>query len=252
MTRGGHIFFALIVGLAGLAAPSLSPGGEFRVTPIRLIFDQQTKTGILTIQNDGEETLQLQVKAYEWTQDERGKDRYTETDDILFFPRLMKLEKAEKRILRAGVKQLAREKEQTYRLFIEEVPEPQKKREGASIDISIRFGVPIFVKPVPEEVKGAIEKVQLGEGKLRIDVRNTGNAHFRIESIQVTGTDAQGTESFSRTLSGWYLLAGTMRSHELSVSREECRDTARFVMDVKTLPFTLHDQLDVIPTLCSP
>src|SRR4030042_1339973 len=111
---------------------SIAFSGEFRVTPIRLDFDRGTKSGVITIVNEAAEKLNVQMKAFEWTQNPDGKDQYTETNDIIFFPRIMSLEKSEEKILRAGIKIPATTREKTYRLFIEEIPEP-KKGEGVNV-----------------------------------------------------------------------------------------------------------------------
>ena len=174
--------------------PSVAFAGEFRVTPIRLDFDRGTKSGVITIVNEGGDKLNVQMKAFEWAQNADGKDRYTETNDIIFFPRIMALEKKEEKILRAGIKIPATAREKTYRFFIEEIPEP-KKGEGVNVSIAIRFGVPIFVKPLKEEVKGEIEKVELSKGVLNALVRNRGNAHFVINSIDIKGKNAKGERS---------------------------------------------------------
>src|SRR3972149_10232388 len=113
-----NILFCLFV------IPFLAFSGEFRVTPIRLDFDRGTKSGVVTIVNEGGDKLNVQMKAFEWTQNADGKDQYSETNDIIFFPRIMTLEKGEEKILRAGIKIPATTKEKTYRLFIEEIPEP--------------------------------------------------------------------------------------------------------------------------------
>src|SRR4030042_4413119 len=155
--------YGLISILLSFFIPHITYSGEFRVSPIRLDLDRGAKSGVITIINEGEEKLHVQMKAFEWAQDAEGKDQYVETNDIIFFPRIMTLEKKEERILRAGIRIPATTKEKTYRLFIEEIPEP-KKGEGVNVSIAIRFGVPIFVKPLKEEVKGEIEKDELSRG----------------------------------------------------------------------------------------
>ena len=52
--------------------------------------------------NEGDEKIEVQMGASEWTQDAEGKDRYTETNDLVFFPKIMTIESKEERILRAG------------------------------------------------------------------------------------------------------------------------------------------------------
>jgi fimbrial chaperone protein len=241
----------LIILLCFFVIPSVAFSGEFRVTPIRLDFDRGTKTGVITVVNEGGDKLNVQMRAFEWTQNAEGKDQYTETNDIIFFPRIMSLEKSEEKILRAGIKIPATTKEKTYRLFIEEIPEP-KKAEGVNVAIAIRFGVPIFVKPLKEEVKGEIEKVGLSKGVLDAFVKNVGNSHLIINSVDIKGKNAKGEEIFSKELSGWYLLSGVSRRYTTSIPQEVCRALSRLDIEVKTDRFKLNGKLDVDQAMCNP
>ncbi len=247
-----HLFttLLLIILLSSFYFPS-TYAGEFRVTPIRLDFEKGTKSGVITVINEGEERLTVQMRALEWSQDAEGKDQYTETNDIIFFPRLMSLEKKEEKILRAGIRVPATLKEKTYRLFIEEIPGP-KKSEGAHIAIAIRFGVPIFAKPLKEEVKGEIQKIELSKGGLNIVVKNSGNVHFIIHSIDIKGRSERGEVIFSKELSGWYLLSGVSRSYPTSIPNEVCREFKKLEIEVKTNRFNLNGKLDVDQTMCLP
>ncbi len=130
--------------------------GEWRVSPIRLELDRKVKSGVLSVINEGGEKLLVQIRAFEWTQDEEGKDQYAETADLVFFPKIMTLEKGEERMIRTGIRVPAAGREKTYRLFIEEIPEPRKGGEGTNVTVAIRFGVPIFVKPIKDENKGIL------------------------------------------------------------------------------------------------
>jgi fimbrial chaperone protein len=236
-----------------LLIPSFAFSGEFRVTPIRLDFDRGTKSGVITITNEGGDKLNVQMRAFEWLQDAGGKDQYTETNDIIFFPRIMSLDKKEEKILRAGIKIPATTKEKTYRLFIEEIPEPKKADGvGVNVAIAIRFGVPIFVKPLKEEVKGEIEKVELSKGVLNVLIKNKGNTHLIIHSVNIKGKNAKGEEILSKELSGWYLLNGVSRVYTLSMLKESCKDLARLDIEVKTDRFKLNGKLDVDEAMCIP
>lgn len=231
--------------------PLFAFSGEFRVTPIRLDFDRGTRSGTITIVNEGNERLNVQMKAFEWTQDASGKDQYSETNEIIFFPKIMTIEKNEEKILRAGIRIPATTKEKTYRLFIEEIPAP-RKGEGVSVAIAIRFGVPIFVKPLKEEIKGVIEKIELSKGTLNITVRNTGNTHFTIQTIHLKGKNAKGEEIFSKELSGWYLLAGVSRLHSTTIPEETCKAISKLEVEVKTDRLNLNGHLDVDQAMCLP
>jgi len=114
-----------------LLFPAILTAGQFSVTPIRMDFDRDVKTGVVTISAEGPDRLNLQMRAYEWTEDDQGKDVCTETQDLIFFPKIMTLSKGEKKTLRAGNESPPVEKEKAYRLFVEEIPSP-KKSEGVT------------------------------------------------------------------------------------------------------------------------
>ena len=196
--------FALLL----LLNPHDASAGEFRVTPIRLDFDNETRTAIVNVLTEGPEKLNLQIKALEWTQDSNGKDAYADTSDIIFFPKIMTVEGGEEKSIRAGVQMPPPLREKTYRLFVEEIPQPKKKSDGVNIAIAIRFGIPVFVKPAKDEVKAEINKVELSAGVLGVLVTNTGNVHLQVTSVDLKGFDSSGREVFSQQIGGWYLLNG--------------------------------------------
>jgi len=161
----------------------------------------------------------------------------------------MTVDPKSERIIRAGIRIPAVAKEKTYRLFIEEIPEP-KKAAGTTVAVTIRFGVPIFVKPVKEEAKGVIERVDLSTGTVTIAVRNTGNVHLIINSINLTGKDQKGEKTFSRELSGWYLLNGVSRLYSTPLPPDACIKTTTFDIEVKTDKLNLNSKLNVDASMC--
>jgi fimbrial chaperone protein len=241
--------FPVFVFLAAL--PAMSSAGDWRVSPIRLEFDRQAKSGALTVINESKEKLHVQMRAFDWTEDAEGKDQYAESAEVVFFPKMMVLEKGEERIVRTGIRVPAAGREKTYRLFIEEIPEP-KKGEGTNVTIAIRFGVPIFVKPLKEESKGLLENVKLDQGTFRATVKNVGNEHFVIHSVAVKGKNRGGEEVFSMEIAGWYLLSGASRVYQTPVPAEICEKMARLEIGVKTDKFSLDQQLDVDTHMCLP
>jgi fimbrial chaperone protein len=229
--------------------PSYSYAGEWRVTPIRIELDKNAKSGVVTIVNEGSEKLNVQMKAMEWTQDAEGKDVYAETEDLIFFPKIMTIEAKEDRILRAGIKIPAVAKEKTYRLFVEEIPEP-KKSEGVNVAIAIRFGVPIFVKPLKAETKGEIPKVELAKGVVTVVIKNTGNVHFMINSVNIKGKNDKGEEIFAKDINGWYLLSDASRTYSAEVPQGICKDLSRIDVQVVTDKLNLSGKADVDKAMC--
>lgn len=244
--KSALIFFILV-----LLLPSYAISGVFKVSPIRLVFDKKGKSGIITVLNEGDEKLQLQMTPLEWIQDAEGKDQYVETKDIIFFPRIMILQKGEEKIIRVGTKSLPREREKTYRFFIEEIPEP-KPLEGTELRVAIKFGVPVMAKPSKEEPKGEINKLELSGSKLNVIIKNNGNVHFIINAIKAKGLNKSGEEIFSKEVAGWYLLHGISRSFIIEIPPDVCKNAAKIDLDVITDRFTMNGKVDVDKAMCAP
>ncbi|HWS15757.1 MAG TPA: fimbria/pilus periplasmic chaperone [Candidatus Methylomirabilis sp.] len=230
--------------------PASARAGDWRVAPIRLDLGRDAKSGVVTVVNESDERLQVQMAAFEWTQDAEGKDRYDETGDLLFFPRIMILASKEERILRAGIRVPATGMEKTYRLFIEEIPAPRKE-EGAKIAVAIRFGVPVFVHPLKEEPRGEVGALTMTAGTLLVPVKNSGNVHFVLQSVLVKGKNGKGEEILSKELSGWYLLAGASRVYTTEIPPEACGNLAGVEIEVRTDKFPIHGKMVADPSMCA-
>src|SRR5918911_668214 len=96
-----HLKSWAAAGFAGLffvCAPVFA--AEFSVAPIRLDLAPAVRSGALTVRNDSKEKISFQLEALEWTQDANGADRYTETADLIFFPKILGVEPGEEGVVR--------------------------------------------------------------------------------------------------------------------------------------------------------
>jgi fimbrial chaperone protein len=241
------IFFGALIG--SYASFSVS-AGEFQVSPITLELGKDTKSGVFTVINSGEDKINFQISLSEWTQDLEGKDVYSETADIIFFPKMMTLEVGEQQVIRVGLKGSRGLQEKTYRIFIEEIPS-RDKADGSNIAITIRFAPPIFVMPSVIKTGGVIENIVLTQSKISAVVRNTGNSHFKITSIFIKGKSSGGAEIFSKEIAGWYLLNNIARKIETSFPQEKCAELSSVEIEAKTEDFNLNGKLDVQSGMCN-
>lgn len=227
--------------------PSLASAGNFGVTPIRLDLGRDARTGAVTVTNDSPDApLNLQVRVLEWTQDAEGKDRYAESKDLTYFPRILTLPPKEKHLVRAGIRVPPKDRERAYRLFIEEIPDLRKAEgKGSQVAIAVRFGVPVFVKPLTEAVEGAIEDVRVAGGKVDVSVRNSGNVHFSIDSV-----DLKSGELYAQSLPGWYLLPGVARTYSAQIPPDVCMKLGRLDIVVKTDRMQLTRSVEIDKAQC--
>jgi len=234
---------------AVLCAPSLA--GEFSVAPVRMELGAAARTGVFTVRNEGRERLSFQVSAMQWTQDAQGRDQYTDTTDIVYFPRILSIEGGQEALVRVGIKQPLVQTEKTYRVFIEELPVgANATAPGTQVRVLVRFAPPIFVKPVKAEDRLDVERLQVTGGAVRLTLRNSGNQHQMVEAIRLQGRSAAGGNVYSMTLAERYLLAGTTKDYTAPLTREQCLAMASIATEVKTDKAAAQRQVDVNPAMC--
>ena len=236
-----------------LLAVPVSRGGEFSVNPIRLELGAAAKSGAISVRNEGTQSLNFQLQAFEWTQDGDGKDQYTETRDLIFFPKIMTIAPTEEGVVRVGARAPVVVTEKTYRLFIEELPSPAPgptEIGTARINVLVRFGAPVFVVPQKSQDGAEIPAMALARGTLNLSIRNTGNRHQLVEYIKLTGSDPQNKEVFGLTLADRYLLAGATKSYTADIPADQCEKIANLTAELKTDKGAAERKVNVVRAMC--
>lgn len=211
---------AVVLCLALLMLQPATAQCGLRVSPMRIDLDASSGSGAVSLVNAGPESMMFQVSAMGWTQDETGQDRYAPTQELVFFPKVFKMDRDAKQVIRVGTKAPAAARERSYRLFIEQV-KPPVKAEGV-VTIALRVGIPVFGPPARGRIGGELADLEVSRGEVRLVVRNGGNASFRIDELQARGTDREGREIFSQNVGGWHLLAGASRAYAVPIPGEIC------------------------------
>lgn len=193
----------------------------FRVTPLKLYFDAGTLSSSLKVQNDSDQKVSLQLEAMTWSQSKEGKDLYAATREIIFFPKILSIDANSERIVRVGYQgDPASTKEKSFRLFIQELP--VKTPGETSMAFAVRLGIPVFVRPVENELAWNVGFTRLEKQGLSIRVNNTGNRFLMVGAMRATGRDADGKEILRSEAQGWYVLAGQGRDFMLPITKESC------------------------------
>jgi fimbrial chaperone protein len=227
--------------------------GEYSVSPLRIDLDRDARSGVVTLANSGNTPLDFQISVLEWTQEAEGPDRYSPTDEIVFFPKIMTVRPGESRVVRVGTQASPPTVERTFRLFVE--PLPQRSSEplpsGANVAISVRFALPVFVKPARPAAAAEIDGATVRTGTLAFTFRNTGNVHVRLdEGIAVVGRDAQGRQVFSQRIESRYVLARMSRPLSLALPKDACREIATLELTARAEQLTASRRLDLSRADC--
>jgi fimbrial chaperone protein len=201
---GCGLAFFLAAQCAGRAAWA----GSFGVDPVRATLSAARPVVSLMVRNTGAEDTVLQLSVVGWAQ-EQGNDVYTATREVLATPPIFKLAPRGAQVIRLGLRRDPDpERELTYRLFLEEVPQPLQ--DGFSgLRVTLRIGVPVFVLPSVETAPllrwTATRSIQ---GGLALSATNLGSAHAQIVRLEarIAGGPA------SRFTDPVYVLPGQTRA----------------------------------------
>ena len=206
------------------------------------------------VRNLDRQPVRFQVRGTDWSQDESGKNVYSDSQSLIWFPRALELAPGESRIIRVGVRVTPAAQEQAYTLFLQEVALEEasaEKARGAQVRLLLSVAVPVFVPPAKSQAGGAIESAELRGGTLSAAIANRGNRHFSYRVATIAGLGADGTAAFSHKVQGRTLLAGSRHQFQVQIPRDACRQ-----LKVLTLTLTTSEQseverrLDVSPAAC--
>lgn len=234
-----------------LLLPHLTSASSFKVTPVKLFFNPGTKTDVIRISNLGDNTLTVQLNAKKWTQDPTGLDQYEATKDIVFFPKIVTIDREEERIIRVGYQgKMDAASEQTYRLFLQELP--VIKPGEVALKFALTMGVPIFIEPVKEIKKSSIEGLSFSKGILNVKIKNNGNRHFIVGEITASGLDGRGKGIFKTSGKGWYVLAGAEKTFQVNIPESDCQKASKLDVTVEVEQNLLKGNLDLNKSQCVP
>ena len=124
MTKRQTCALAVATLAATLAAATPAAASSFSVAPIRVELDKSHRTGVLTLHNEGDTAVVVQVTAVSWRQ-ENGEEHFEEAHEVLVTPPVFEVASKGEQIVRIALKRDADPTtELAYRVFFEEVPRP--------------------------------------------------------------------------------------------------------------------------------
>lgn len=204
---------ATLVLLVGAAWPLLA--ATFNVSPIRVGLSAQRPIVPLSVRNEGDAPMVVQVQVVQWAQID-GQDVYESTKDILATPPIVTVPPRSTQIVRVGLRRsVDPERELSYRVYLAEVPAPPAA-DATRVHVALRIGLPVFVSS-PAAPKPALSWKVLPreDGVATLRVNNEGNAHAQIANVRLlSSADRQPLARYS---SPAYLLPGSAQEWRLQL-----------------------------------
>ena len=230
-----RVLAAISMLVVALIPETPARAANFTVFPISISLDRKVHSQTLTLHNESSDPIRFQLSAFAWDQLPDGQMMLKPTDDVVFFPQLLTIRAGEDRKVRVGLTAAPATTEKTYRLFVEELAPEERPQHADTPQVLVltKMGIPIFLEPILPVPNGAIDSMQMDGGKFSFALKNSGNVHFSIDKVRVSGWTGDSTV-FSREATGWYVLAGEKRIFELPIPNSDCQRIERIQVDART------------------
>ncbi len=193
--------------LVVMARPAVA--ATLQISPVMIELRPKDHASGLILRNSGGQPLYGQVRVYRWTQVD-GDDVLSPTQDIVASPPLIQIPaQAEQLVRLVRPAEDAAASEQSYRLLIDELPEPGEQL-ADGVTIRLRYSVPVFVEPPGASGSPQLEwTLQRSSDGWDLSVENIGTRRARISVVELV--DMGGTAHLlNKGLLG-YALAGQVR-----------------------------------------
>lgn len=199
---------ALAMALAGMGSGLAAPAraGSLSVMPVRVDVPAGRRFCSLTLGNDSDRPVTVQVRGFAWSRNESGADILTPDEGFVVNPPIATIQPGATRLVRCSLPADAAgsagaSSEKTWRLIVDELPDATQAQPGV-VQTLLRLSVPVFRgddKAAPQFT------ASVGAQGLRL--ANAGTAHAKVFAVTMTGKGAEAGEpvTLDRT---FYLLAG--------------------------------------------
>jgi len=107
---------------------------------------------------------------------------------VLVVPPIVRLAGNAKQVVRLAPRYFHNEPyEQSYRLFIHEIPKPVD-RNFKGLTLALQLSVPVFIAPNTSSVSKVVWKIKkrYADGRLAIAATNEGNVHVLVSKVALT------------------------------------------------------------------
>lgn len=229
--------------LAGFMFSTVSHAGSFQVNPLRVELSTLEKSAVIRVQNTGDTPVTIQSQMLMWSQ-QGGKDQLTPTREILVSPPIFKLMPGLTQIVRVGLlREVDGVRELSYRLQMEEIP-PPREVDFKGLQVALRIGMPVFVKPISTAVQDLHFSVgKPVNGNLDLRITNRGNAHAQLYGLTLHTQEGQVQAAHDNP---FYILPGQHRSISLKVVDLLKVDNEGLLAKVRTRAGSLESHADYI------
>lgn len=177
--------------LSFLFAPKVC-ANVYEVSPTQLFLSAKQIIGVVKVTNHSDEASLLQLSLWDWQQN-KGKDIYKKSYDILLTPPLFRLPAHKTQVIRFALKHpVFNTLQKTYRLHIKEVQQPRQEKLGQTLYFLMDLSLGLFVQPqhIIEQFVWSAQRTD--PHRIKLQLYNDGNVTLFIKKWQLLPAKQQG------------------------------------------------------------
>ena len=212
-----------------LGAGNAHSASSVLIWPIDPVLEADQQASALWLENRGNETANLQIRVFGWSQSGFA-EQYQNQRDVIGSPPVAKIEPGQKQLVRlTRTKDVPPGQELAYRIIIGEIPSAQPAtadggKTAAAIRFQMRYSVPLFAYGAglwsKEDSTRARDPKGVGlpqlswrtvavDGRPYVEVRNQGAVHARLTDVALK--QGSQTRPLVDGLLGYVLPGAIMR-----------------------------------------
>lgn len=198
-----------VLALAFLAAlPTTAFAASLQVSPVSFDLPASTNATQLTLRNLGEESINVQIRVFRWSQ-EGGEEVLTPTTDVVASPPAATLEPGQDHVVRlVRVSNQPVMGEEGYRILVDELPQRQENLRTA-VNFVVRYSMPIFFSEANTKPQLSWQTF-LEDDRLVVRAQNAGTRHVRVSQLQLMAASGESV-SLAKNLTGYVLPESSMQ-----------------------------------------
>lgn len=173
-----------------LNATTASAGG-LQVSPTTIDVPAPGATARVLLRNGGEAVLSVQVRVFRWYQ-KGDEERLEPTVDVVASPPILKLTPGTDytvRVVRTARGPVAAE--ESYRLLVDELPDPTARAKGGGISFLMRHSLPVFFGQGGAGEPQLSWSIRRDGDRLVLRAQNPGQRRVRLSDLRLRDAGGQ-------------------------------------------------------------
>jgi P pilus assembly chaperone PapD len=173
------------------------------ITPVAIEINDEVKINSITYTNDSKFEVLVQPSQKLWTQED-GKDKYTDTSDLLIVPSFVKIAPGQKQVFRVTKRDKNEAEPRAYRLILEDVSddvsEALSENQAGNIRFKFNHNLPVYFYPkIAKKNSYRTPNISLCDQKLGTErqaclrIQNEEIMHVKVENFIIKVQNQQTT-----------------------------------------------------------